>query len=91
MGTGRYNVMLQCDYATPDKHSAVELHMELPVPHSDLSKVQSWFEAGEWARAESYLIGLYPEHRAMISDWSAASKQRSEGRSSLPTQLVAVG
>ncbi|MCW5221392.1 hypothetical protein D5041_17040 [Verminephrobacter aporrectodeae subsp. tuberculatae] len=65
--------------------------MELPIPRADPGKLQRWFEAGEWTEVESYLIARHPEHSALISDWIAGSKQRSEGGSPKPVHLAAVG
>jgi hypothetical protein len=90
MGLRVWNFNVFCDYATPDKYSAVESHMELPIPHEDLQKVQGWLGQGEWEAAESYLASKYPQHRALLSEWLAASKARNEGAST-PVKLAAVG
>ncbi len=89
MGSRVYNLSAFCDYATPDKHSAVELHMELPIPHADLQKVQGWLESGDWSSAETYLTGKYPQHRALLSEWIAGSRSRHENRDPR-ARLVAV-
>lgn len=90
MGVHVYNFSAFCDYATPEKYSAVELHMELPVPHADLKKVQDWLGDGNWDAAGRYLIGKYPEYRTLLGEWLAASKARNEGTSK-SAKLAAVG
>ncbi|WP_179404347.1 hypothetical protein [Burkholderia guangdongensis] len=88
MGRKVKNFHVFCDYATTDKYSAVELHMELPIPHADLKKVQGWLDSGEWDSAEAYLVGKYPQYFNLLKEWLAASKARSEG-SATRADLVA--
>ncbi len=78
MGSRIYNLNAFCDYATLDKHSAVELHMKIPIPHADLQKVQGWIGSGDWSSAETYLTGKYFQHRALLSEWIAGSRSRRE-------------
>jgi hypothetical protein len=89
MGVRISNFSLLCDYATPEKHSAIELHMQLPIPYADLRKVQGWLDRADWDAAERYLANRYPEHEALLSEWMAASKRRSEGMTP-PVKLAAV-
>jgi hypothetical protein len=60
MGVNCLNFSTISDYATADKYSAVELHMELPVPYANLKKIQDFLDQGEWDTVGSYLIGKYP-------------------------------
>lgn len=46
MGSSVPNPSVNCDYATPEKATAVELHMALPIPYADLGKVQKWLGDG---------------------------------------------
>lgn len=89
MGVNVYNLSAFCDYATPDNYSAIELHMELPIPHDDLKKVQGWLSRDEWDAAEIYLVGKYPQHRALLHEWVTGSKSRHENKFSV-ARLVAV-
>ncbi|WP_374834667.1 hypothetical protein [Paenochrobactrum pullorum] len=90
MGSRVLNFNVICDFATPEKNSSVELHMELPVPYSDVKILQTWFDKGEWATAENYLIQKYPEHRNLLKEWMIGCKRRSENDST-SIKLAAVG
>lgn len=79
MGANVLNLNLFCDYATPEKYSAIELHMELPVSHNDFRRIQNWLDLGEWETAKSYLVEKYPQHRALPGQRLAASQARNEG------------
>ena len=78
MGVRLQNFSIVCDYATPEKYCALELHMALPVPHKDIQKIQTWLENKNWKASEDYLIGKYPQHNALIRKWMRASQARSE-------------
>ena len=43
---GRYvrNLEMVCDHATPEKYSAVRLHLDLPIDHDQFSKIQGLLE-----------------------------------------------
>jgi len=88
MGIRLQNFSISCDYATPEKHTALTLHMELPIPHEDIQKVQEWLENRHWKAGEVYLVDKYPQHRTLISEWLRASQARSEG-DKVPMSLVA--
>lgn len=83
MGIRVHNFSIFCDYATPEKHTALEFHMELPIPHEDIQKIQGWLGDKNWKASEEYLAGKYPQHRALIREWLAASQVRSEGGAAL--------
>lgn len=89
MGSSVPNLSVNCDYATPEKATAVELHMALPIPYADLGKVQKWLGDGDWTSTEQYLAVKYPQHREWLSEWLAASRERSDG--TLTAKLAAVG
>ena len=78
MGVGVLNLKVFTDHATPDRYSAVELHMELPIPHIDANRVQEMLSNGEWDMAQSYLVAKYPHHSALLTDWLANSRNRQE-------------
>lgn len=78
MNAGRLNFNMLCDYATPDKSSALEFHMELPVPHQDLRQIGEWLDMRDWAEVERYLGDKYPRHRVLIGTWLRGSRLRSE-------------
>jgi len=88
MGIKLRNLSIFCDYATPEKYTALVLHMELPIPHQDIAQLQGWLGDGNWHAGESYLTDTYPQHRSLIHDWIVASKARSEGRQ-VPVNLAA--
>jgi hypothetical protein len=83
MGVKLRNLSILCDYATPEKYTALELHMELPIPHQDIAQVQGWLGEGNWHASADYLANKYPQHRGVIHEWMEASQARSEGRHAL--------
>jgi len=89
MGQHVVNLSTQCDYATPEKETTIELHMALPIPYIDLEKVQNWLGQGDWVLTEEYLCAKYPQHRALLADWLSASQKRSQGHAAF--KLAAVG
>lgn len=60
MGVDVPNLESVCDHATPDKYSAVRLHMDLSFPHYELSQVNHWLEQHAWKDLELFLIERYP-------------------------------
>lgn len=47
MGSHVVNLSTQCDCATPEKETVIEFHMALPIPYTDLEKVQDWLGNGD--------------------------------------------
>ena len=88
MGIRLRNLSILCDYATPEKYTALEFHMELPIPHQDIAQVQGWLGDRNWRAGEDYLVEKYPDHRSLIQEWIMASKARSEGMQ-VPVSRVA--
>lgn len=80
MGQHVLNFSINTDYATPKKDTAIELHMALTIPYSDLHKVQSWLHCDDWTSVKRYLTSKYPEHRQCLEDWMTGSEARSLGR-----------
>ncbi|AKK24910.2 hypothetical protein [Pandoraea oxalativorans] len=75
MGSSVPNLSVNCDDATPEKDTAVELHMALPIPYADLGKVRKWLGDGDGTSAEQYPAVKYPQHCEWLSDWPAASRE----------------
>lgn len=78
MGVDVPNLESVCDHATPDKYSAVRLHMDLSFPHRELSQVNHWLEQRAWKELELFLIERYPQHREVIALWLEGSQARAE-------------
>jgi hypothetical protein len=77
MGSKLPNNGILCNYATPNNDTTVELHMSLPIAHSDMQKLQGWLENNDWAKTEQYLANKYPEHSELLAMWCKASRERS--------------
>ncbi|SDV47793.1 hypothetical protein [Chitinasiproducens palmae] len=80
MGANVWNLSTQCDYATPEKVTTVELHMSLHMPYNDLARMQEWLGSGDWDAATQYLSERHPRHRVLLAHWMSSSQQRSERR-----------
>ncbi|GLU29520.1 MULTISPECIES: hypothetical protein [Brucella/Ochrobactrum group] len=89
MGSGVLNFNMTCDFATPNKDSFVELHVEFPLTYMELRTLQGWLENKDWDAAENYLSEKYPEHRCLLSGWLAACRNRSEA-SDMAKELASV-
>ncbi|WP_248733218.1 hypothetical protein [Pseudomonas sp. MWU13-2517] len=85
MGVDVPNLELVCDHATPDKYSAVRLHMDLSFPHHELPQVNNWLERHAWNDLELFLTERYPQHREAISLWLECSQARAEANDPVTT------
>ena len=75
---GRYvrNLEMVCDHATPEKYSAVRLHLDLPIDRDQFSKIQDLLEKDKWSEVSSLLAREYPQYESMLADWLDACKAR---------------
>ncbi|TLG92047.1 hypothetical protein FEM54_10375 [Pseudomonas edaphica] len=85
MGVDVPNLESACDHATPDKYSAVRLHMDLSFPHRELSQVNNWLEQRAWKDLELFLIERYPQHKQVITLWLEGSQARAQASEPAPT------
>jgi len=89
MGQRVLNFSVNTDYATPEKETAIELHMALTIPYSDLQKVQSWLHCEDWTSVKKYLTSKYPEHRQCLENWMTGSEARSRDNKNQKIALAA--
>lgn len=85
MGVDVPNLESVCDHATPDKYSAVRLHMDLSFPHRELSQVNNWLEQRAWKDLALFLIERYPQHKQVITLWLEGSQARAQASEPAPT------
>ena len=85
MGVDVPNLESVCDHATPDKYSAVRLHMDLSFPHRELSQVNNLLEQRAWKDLELFLIERYPQHKQVITLWLEGSQARAQASEPAPT------
>ncbi|OWP72571.1 hypothetical protein [Pseudomonas sp. K2I15] len=85
MGVDVPNLESVGDHATPEKYSAVRLHMDLSFPHHYLSQVNAWLEKRAWKPLELFLVERYPQHKEVIALWLKGSQARAEANEPVAT------
>lgn len=77
---GRYvrNLEMICDHATPEKYSAVRLHLDLPIDRGQFSEIHGLLGDNKWTEVSALLSRQYPQYESMLTDWLDACKARAQ-------------
>ncbi|MDM0080398.1 hypothetical protein QTI17_07320 [Variovorax sp. J31P179] len=79
MGRASYNVEAVCDHATPEKDSALRLHMDLPISHEEFQVIQEKLDVNDWAAVKVLMLKKYPELQDAIGSWLKNGEARALG------------
>ena len=76
MGFLVMNTSIATDYTTADDETQIELHLGLSVSKEFGQRLSALIKTDQWDAAATLLADKYPQHRALLKKWFAASKVR---------------
>jgi hypothetical protein len=76
MGFPVMNTSIATDYTTADDETHIELHLGLSISKEFGQRLSALIKSDQWEAAAKLLADKYPQHRALLRKWFAASKAR---------------
>ncbi|MDB5775561.1 MAG: hypothetical protein JWP38_1694 [Herbaspirillum sp.] len=76
MGLLVMNTSISTDYAAADDDTQIELRLGLSISKELGQRLSALIKTNQWETAAQLLADKYPQYRALLKRWFAASKAR---------------